>query len=241
MKFTIERTVSPHDLGINNIATASAILRYMQEAAFMHMAACPPSMDQLRAENKAFIISKLSMSIYGTLRACDEIKISTWACDSKGYSFLRCARIEKDGLIVAEMETVSALVDITDRKLLRVSDSPQSYTTELPIELDMPARIRVPQNVNLSLAGEHTVTYTDCDLNHHINNTHYPDLICGFLPSMEKKRVEKMAISYMNEAPLSQTIKVYVSEEEDGTIWVRTVREDGTPNVECEIVLDDMI
>ena len=240
MKFSIERTVSPHDLGINNIATASAILRYMQEAAFMHMAACPPSMDQLRAENKAFIISKLSMSIYGVLRACDNIKISTWACDSKGYSFLRCARLEKDGLIVAEMETVSALVDIENKKLCRVTEYPQSYTTEEPIELDLPARLRIPQSVNLGLAGEHTVTYTDCDLNHHINNTHYPDIICGFLPTMEGRRVEKMCISYLNEAPLGQNIKVYVSGEEDGAVWVRTVREDGTPNVECEIVLDNI-
>ncbi len=240
MIFSIDRTVSPHDLGVNNIATASAVLRYMQEAAFMHMAACPPSMDQLRAENKAFVISKLSMSIYGTLRACDNIKISTWACDSKGYSFLRCSRIEKDGIIVAEMETVSALIDPVNHSLWKVSDYPQTYTTEEPIDLDLPARIRIPQGVNLALAGEHAVTYADCDLNHHINNTHYPDIICSFLPTMIGKRVDKMVISYASEAPLGQNIKVYVSGEEDGVIWVRTVREDGKTNVECQIVLDNI-
>lgn len=240
MKFTIHRTVSPHDLGINNIATASAVLRYMQEAAFMHMASCPPSMDDLRAEGKAFIISKLSMSIYGVLRACDEIEISTWACESKGYSFLRCARIEKDGVIVAEMETVSALVDIEEKKLCRVTDYPQSYTNEAPLVLDLPARLRIPQDVTLSLAGVHTVIYADCDLNHHVNNTHYPDIICSYLPSMEGRRIEKMCISYLNEAPLAQDVKVYVSAEEDGEIWVRTVREDGATNVECEIVLDNI-
>ena len=240
MKFTIHRTVSPHDLGINNIATASAVLRYMQEAAFMHMAACPPSMDDLRAEGKAFIISKLSMSVYGVLRACDEIEISTWACESKGYSFLRCARIEKEGVIVAEMETVSALVDINDKKLCRVSDYPQTYTCEEPIVLDLPARLRIPQDATLSLAGVHSVIYADCDLNRHVNNTHYPDLICSYLPSMEGKRVEKMCISYLNDAPLGQDVKIYVSAEDDGEFWVRTVREDGKPNVECEIILDSI-
>jgi len=212
----------------------------MQEAAFMHMAACPPSMDQLREENKAFVISKLSMSIYGTLRACDNIKISTWACDSKGYSFLRCARIEKNGIIVAEMETISALIDPVNHNLWKVSDYPQTYTTEEPIDLDLPVRLRIPQGVELVLAGEHTVTYADCDLNHHINNTHYPDLICGFLPTMIGKRVDKMVISYVSEAPLGQNIKVYVSGEEDSVIWIRTVREDGKTNIECQIVLDNI-
>ena len=50
----------------------------------------------------------------------------------------------------------------------------------------------------------------------------------------------EMVISYVSEAPLGQSIKVYVSGEEDGVIWVRTVREDGKTNVECQIVLDNI-
>ena len=36
--------------------------------------------------------------------------------------------------------------------------------------------------MNLSLVGEHTVEYSDVDVNRHLNNTKYPDMLCGFLP-----------------------------------------------------------
>ena len=92
----------------------------------------------------------------------------------------------------------------------------------------------------MKLVGEHTVTYQDCDLNKHVNNTHYPDILCGFLPSMEGKRVVKMAISYIHEAPIGQAIKRYVSKEDDGAFYVRSVLPNGNANVEAQIVTEDI-
>ena len=58
MKWSIKRTISPHDLDLNDIASPSAVLRYMQEAAYMQMQYCKPTMDDLRAENKVFVVSR---------------------------------------------------------------------------------------------------------------------------------------------------------------------------------------
>lgn len=240
MKWSITRAVSPHDLDLNDIASPSAYLRFMQEAAYMQMQSCKPSMSELRAENKAFVVSRLTMSLYAPLNVCDEITATSWACDSKGVSFLRCAEITRDGQRVAELASIWALVNPETRSLWRVTDYLPQYSTEPPSELDLPSRIRVPKDLNLTLAGEYRVGYNDADLNRHINNTHYPDILCAFLPSMEGKRVIKLSISYIHEAPIGKTLKVYVSKEDDGVFWVRTVNEDGTVNVEAEIVLEQV-
>ena len=240
MKWSIKRTVSPHDLDLNDIASPSAVLRFMMEAAYMQMQYCKPTMNELRAENKVFIVSRTSMSIYAPINVCDEITASSWACESKGVSFLRCGEITRDGQRVAELASVWALVNPETRSLWRVTDYEPQYETEPPSELDLPSRIRIPKDVPLTLAGEYRVSYNDADLNRHINNTHYPDILCGFLPSMEGKRVIKLAISYVHEAPIGTTLKVYVSKEDDGSFWIRTVNEDGSVNVETEIVLEDI-
>lgn len=240
MKYSIQRTVSPHDLDLNDIASPSAVLRFMQEAAYMQIQNFKPTMSELRAENKVFVVSRTSMSIYEPLKVCDEITASSWACDSKGVSFLRCAEITRNGSRVAELSSVWALVDPETRALWRVTDYTPSYGTEPPSELDLPTRIRIPKETPLSLAGEYRVSYADADINRHINNTRYPDILCGFLPSMEGRRVIKFAISYIHEAPLGSTLKVYVSREDEGSFWVRTVNEDGGVNTEAEIVLEDI-
>ncbi len=240
MKWSIKRTISPHDLDLNDIASPSAVLRYMQEAAYMQMQYCKPTMNDLRAENKVFVVSRTSMSIYAPLNVCDEITASTWACESKGVSFLRCSEIIRDGQKVAELASIWALVNPETKSLWRVSDYNPSYETEPPSELDLPARIRIPKETPLTLCGEYRVSYNDADLNKHINNTKYPDILCGFLPDMYGKRVIKFSISYIHEAPINTTIKVYTSKEDDGSFWVRTVNENGSINTESEIVLEEI-
>ena len=89
--------------------------------------------------------------------------------------------------------------------------------------------------------GEYNVNYNDVDVNRHINNTNYPDILCSFLPDMTKKRASRLSISYLHEAPLGESIKVYLTRgEEDDSYYFRTVRADGQTNVEAYIVLDNI-
>lgn len=240
MKYTFNAVVTPHDLDINNIASSSSVLRYMQEAAYRHLTVCPPTMDELRAENKVFVLSRLSFSIYDEIRFDDKLEISTWPSESKGVSFPRSTRVRRNGDIVAELVSVWALIDPVKKTLWKADAYNPDFEYEEPIELDLPVRLRIPSDVTLSLVGEHTVAYQDVDLNRHLNNTHYPDLICGFLPSMMGKRVVQMAINYLHEAPLGETLKVYISKEDDGVFYVRTVLHDGSVNVEAQIVTEEI-
>ncbi|MBR2460987.1 MAG: hypothetical protein IKB34_07145 [Clostridia bacterium] len=239
MIWSENKTVSPHDLDLNNIMSASAILRALQDAAYDHMYYTPPSMDDLRREGKVFLLSRISMTVYAPIRVCEGVVAETWACESKGVSFLRCSRLLRNGEPVAELSAIWALLDVESGRLLRVTEYPQSYSNEPPLDVTAPARIRIPRDVEMTLAGEYTVSYNDVDINRHVNNTNYPDILCGFLGSMEGKRAVKVCINYIKEAPLGDTLKVYVTpgEEEDSYLF-RTVRSDGAVNVEAYIVLD---
>jgi acyl-ACP thioesterase len=141
-------------------------------------------------------------------------------------------------MIVAEAVSVWALCGVQDKKLHRVTEFDFGYRTDDMIELDMPARFKIPDDVEMRLVGERTVEYADIDINGHMNNTHYPDILCSYIGAdMRGQRVISMGISYISEAPLGETLKIY-SGVSDGVYYVRTVRESGQTNVEAEIMLE---
>ena len=88
------------------------------------------------------------------------------------------------------------------------------------------------------VVGAYNVTYADTDQNNHMNNTRYPDMYSNFLP-LSGKRIERITISYMNEAPAGDLLTVQRAEAM-GAYYFRTLRSDGKINSEAEIRLTDV-
>lgn len=238
MKWTGEYRVNANDVDRNNVVSASNLLRYMQDAANSQMEADGPSYMELMGRGLSFVLSRIRVSSYRPLYSHDRIEVQSWACESRGVQFNRCYRILRDGVIVAEGVSVWALCSITDRKIHRVNEFEMHYRQDEMLELDLPARFRIPEDVTLTLTGERTTEYADIDMNGHMNNTRYPDILCSFLGTeMTGQRVISMGISFLSEAPLGETLKFYTGQS-DGVQYVRTVRENGLTNVEAEILLD---
>ena len=236
MKWTEEYKINVHDTDLNGIVSASGILRYMQDTSNLHMAGEGPSYESLFAEGNSFILSRISLSIYAPLHAHDVIKSQTWAVASRGFTYNRCFRIIRGEDIIAEATSVWALVDIHSHRIRRVGEIPVHYSEDDPLELDLPARFRIPSEAKLSLMGERTVLYADVDRNGHMNNTHYPDMLCDFVPDMREKRVTGMVISYRHEAAFGHTLRVFRKRTEAGYL-ICTTNEEGTVCTEALLTI----
>ncbi|MBQ9080865.1 MAG: hypothetical protein IJY27_07335 [Clostridia bacterium] len=233
--FTKDICVDVHDVDFNGVCRASALLRYIQSAAQQQLTDNGMSYDELRAMGKAFIISRIKIEFYDTVRAYDCLRATTFPCDSRGYSFVRCYALTRGEQIIAKAISVWALVDVESRSLVRVDDFSLPLKTLPPIDLDI-GRFRVPTSIRE--VGEYRVRYGEIDQNNHMNNTTYPDLYATFLP-MENRRIASISISYPNDAPANELLKVYLAEE-DGCYYLRTVRSDGRVNTEAQITLTDI-
>ncbi len=238
MKWIENYRVNSHDCDEMGKVRPSLILRYMQETANLQLRALGPTAEQLVSEDRAFILSRINMSIYGDLHAYEDISVSSWACDSRGVSFNRCYQIRRGDDIIAEATSVWGLIGISDRKIYRVEDVTLGFETDTQLELDSPRRVHIPRELSLSLVGERTVVYSDIDANRHMNNTNYPDMLCCFIPDIAAKRVLSVGISFAAEAKQGETLKVYMAES-DGTYYFRTIRTDGATNIEAMIMVED--
>ena len=240
MIFTAPFTVNFHDTDLHGRMRPSAALMYMQEAANLHLNTYGPTMDEIRAGGRAFLLSRVRVSLYRSIPAYTPIEAQTWVGeDDQGYSFNRYYRILAGGETVAEAVSVWALVSMEDHRPIRANAFSYHFSGDKPLELLLPRRIRFGDEPEA--VGERRIVYSDCDYNGHLNNTHYPDLLCDFLPEGENRRVSDFVINFLGEAPLGERLTVYraADPEQNGRYLFRTRRADGSVNIEATLTLSE--
>ncbi len=245
MKFKQNFKVIHHDTDINGIIYPSRILMFMQETAQGQLAmfGCAPDR-MIKEENRCFWLTRISIAINAEIRCGDELEVITFPTnDSRGFSFNRCFEVYRGGELVASAYSVWALMNFENMRPIAVKDWDGLASDEDPIAPPAPLHIRIPRDVELCEAGSLTICYRDIDNNRHMNNSRYPDVLCGFIPidELRGKRVSEISISFLHEAALGDTVTGVWGKgsEEDQIFFVRTLRNsDGSVNVEARVKLD---
>ena len=160
--FSTNLKVDIHDVDYNGVARTSALMKYIQSAAQTQLTEGGMSYDQLKSRKRAFILSRIKMEFTETVRAYEPLRAISFPCNSRGYSFLRCYKLLRDGVTIGRAASVWALIDTDTHALIRVNDFDLGLQTFDP--LDMPlSRIIVPKDVEK--VGTYTVSYGDTDQN----------------------------------------------------------------------------
>ena len=231
MKFTENYTVRWHDTDAHRNIRPSKIVEYMQETANRQCEKSGLPLDKLRDERGlGFILGALSLRVYRPLHSYDEIEVSTWCTPARGYIFNRYFEIRRGGEVVALAASTWVLLDVEKKTIVRISpddDMNSHFYYDEPIDQAiLPKKPRIAKDAPLYFVGKRRIVYSDIDYNMHMNNTHYPDMICDYLCEMTgdgDRFVSSMSLSYVKEAALGDTLSVYRTDaDENGTITVRT-------------------
>ncbi|MBR2722675.1 MAG: hypothetical protein IKB75_07880 [Clostridia bacterium] len=238
MKFTAHYKINWHDTDANRRLRPSRWIVYMQETADAHLRAFGTSLDDMRdRQGLAFLLSRITVRIYEQLHVGDEIDVITWVCEGHGLSFDRCFTVVKDGKTVGEAFSVWGLMSLTQKRLLRTSEFSYGFPPDEAPDKALTSRVRYPQIDCMECVGERKIVYSDIDYNGHMNNTHYPDMLCDFTPDILSKQVTGFALSFLHEAAFGHTLRVYRSEREDGCCF-RTLDEEGNCCLEALLLTE---
>ena len=230
-KITIQ--TDAHDEDYNRHIRPSAILRYMQVAANTQLHTYGPTTEDMLKSGRAFILSSIDLTFLKPLTSYQTIISETWPCPARGYTLPRCYVLHDEaGEEVALGYSQWALVDIASHNILRANELTLGVPLDVPFETK-PKRFVVPHIKEMKKAGTYVVTYAQTDLNHHLNNTYYPDMFANFV-SLDGRRISHMGIRFLKEAPFGETLTIYVDEGETSCRFV-SVREDGEINAEAEM------
>jgi acyl-ACP thioesterase len=168
------------------------------------------------------------------------VTVRTWPHSLSRFSFIRDFQLldEQGGLLVkATSEWV--LMDVATRKFVSARGY---YTgpTDFVEDRSFPKKPRKAPNFEQSGEPARVVvpSYSDIDVNGHVNNAMYARFIVDALAPGEADAIRTFQIDYRMEALVDEPLSVY-THVEDGLVLVKGVREDGDTSFAGAIELDD--
>ncbi len=163
--------------------------------------------------NLMWVITRVFVNFIRMPKYQETVVFKTYAGKTMRIIYPRYLEVRSlDGELLIQMSTSWALINAEKRGIsLNSYDIPHhKFDNELPI----PKKMNLEQG---NLKASHIITYTDCDLNLHLNNTRYIDYIIDIFDSSFYKNniVSSIQIDYQNEVKEKETLDLYTDYNDD--------------------------
>ncbi len=217
--YTDTYLVDSRDIDLFGHCRPSAVLGFLQEAAIQAAGALNVSREEMVREHNAFwMLSRIRYEISRPLRCGERVTVKTWHRGGKSALMYRDLDISVGEEPVGQAVSVWVLADLENRKLIHLSDVKQFEGTDggSLCRTDVLRKPRLP--ADLTLSEKRRMHYSDTDINGHVNNGKYADLVCDAL-SLERtgrdRFVSSLQLGYLAECMAGEDISIYIAQEGD--------------------------
>lgn len=198
-----------------------ALQDILQETGNMHSVLIGFSRDQLPGAT-SWVLVKTFLHLERPVKRQEEITVTTWYRGNSGVQVYRDYDIHAGGEWVGEAVTAWVLFDLEQQRLLRpdiINDPSLIYTPQEPKTLIL-NKITPPKTVQS--AGTRPARYSDLDMNGHMNNVKYLDIVTDTLRLEEKPDcfLRSVNIQYSSQTLPGQILSLETGKYPDGRIYV---------------------
>ena len=205
-------TLRPRDCDLNEQWRPSAILETMQDAAGAHSILLGCGRDELVRKNIVWVISRCELHMDRYPAVGEQITVHTFPTPTRVYFFPRYyVFTDARGEMIGKAGSLWLLLDLTTRRML----PPGDVARLIPENKDLSIPMNLPATVG-KLQGEEFVSvynpvYTDLDVNGHVNNTRYADLLCNALgvETMKEYEPDHIILNYNHEVLPEHTVTLH--------------------------------
>lgn len=209
MFYSMEHHIGCMDVDVNNNIKPTELIKCIQETANGQMNARKPSYFELFWDRKSFIITRFSMEIYEQIHQFDDIETRTWTAGERGATFFRGYEIVRNGRCVARASGDWAVVDTEDGHIYKTKEIDLSnYESGDKPELNINEKFRIPKNMEMEGCGVHHVVLSECDMNMHMNNTQYANILWNQIDGILDKEITSFNIKFRTEAKFDSDIMI---------------------------------
>jgi len=189
----------------------SFLLACMQDIAGRHSIILGNARDILMEKYRCFwMLVRVQFHLLRPISGDETLTVTTWARSIKGAMTYRDFEFHVNGELVGDAQSAWVVANFDTRKLVRLSAAgitPDFLNSERSEGKDI-GHIRFPQEPSFSYAR--TVRVSDLDVNYHLNNTKYADIVLDTLHTdvFEKSFVSDFQINYLQECLPGETLSV---------------------------------
>lgn len=201
-----------------NILRPSVLLNFFQDMATEHAGIMGLSRDYLaEGYNACWIVVRSWFKLTTPLRLGDRLTIRTWHRGAAPLIVYRDFDLFVGEERVGEAVAAWVVADVESRKMLRPSNIPGIVSSPVPETVKDVQLKPIRRPTGLEISYERTVRYSDLDLNGHMNNTRYADLIMdAFSPEeFAGKYISEMQLNYSQECKWGEVLEIARKTEGD--------------------------
>lgn len=174
--YSFTRKILADDVDMFRNMRHSVFLRWLQEASIAHTEALGAGRDKTLDKGALWVVARISVEIRRMPCYDETVTFRTWAGKTRHVLFPRYYEIlDAEGNTAVRASAVWLLMDAKTRKMA----FPDKYGVKVPdtvtgTELALPAGIQ-PQDA--PVVYRHTARFQDVDINGHMNNSRYIDIV----------------------------------------------------------------
>ena len=210
MALTKEYVIDTGFVDKNKRLSLSRLFLMFQECAEAHAEVLGIGRSQTTDVGRKWIITRYGVKFNALPKYGDTVKVTTYPSKNNPFFFYRHFYVEdmKGNILI----TAVSIWAVLDAKTNKIVTNPFGKTTpeeSRPFELPLPSKI---EEDALNKIKEHKIEYSDIDLNGHLNNTRYIELIQNLHNSSFYKDhiYDTFCINYFSEIKEDEIVSLYL-------------------------------
>ncbi len=213
-------TVTSADTDMFGRLRLSGLVNFLVQSAVYSADKLGFGLKFLRDEKLFWVLSRLEVHIYKTMRWYDEVEVETWPKNIDGLLYLRDFIMrDMSGNVVAKGSSAWIAVDLIRKrpKLIEGFVSEKFYALKEKKALEnTPVKLK---NVDCTENYELKSTYFDLDVNQHVTTTRYVDWMMDSMSiDFHKENYPKsLIINFIKETKPLESIKVFKKQTKENS------------------------
>ncbi len=212
------KVIQAHEVDFTNRLRIDSLFIYLQDIAAAHADKLNLGYKALTEYNFAWVLLWVKAEVDSLPRFGEEIKIKTWPKKKyKLYSLRDFFVYSSNGQIIIKATTAWLPINMKTKRIIDTSSlpAPINYQKNESAINELPEKITEPDNRELIFSRQ--MRYTDLDLNQHVNNIRYIELIMDSFSKdhYEKFQLKNIAVNFVTESKYNDEIDIYRSVKSD--------------------------
>lgn len=187
----------------------ASLLRRTQQVSTAHCNSSGLNNQLYEKTNTAFLLAKSQLEIFENILSGDEVKAKTTAYGPLRAIYMRIVEFYVNDKLMAVSDGRWILIDTQTKRILRrPPDEIDAFFPQQPSELPP---LAIEKTEQIEPVAVQKALFSMCDINTHINNTVYADIVLDNLPDElygESSAVKKLVMIYHNEIPFKANFEI---------------------------------
>ena len=214
--FEQSKLVNAYDVDINNKLKLNTLFNFLQDVASTHADSLKLGFNDLIVNDLGWVLSWAKVQIEDYPEFGETIKIRTWPkCRYKLFSIREFIVYNNSEKVLYRVSTAWLLINVKTKRITDIKNLPQQiyYRPDQYAINEYPEKIVSKKEKEILFCKK--IRYSDLDINKHVNNTRYIELIldCYSAEQHKNNHLKNLTVSFISESFYNDELEIRFATE----------------------------